>query len=99
MRALILRAAARIAQGEIAEQKPRHADVFDDVLGASQDNRRDAVRFEVTGGQTHGLVTHRSNRDENDGVDLVFAHPRQELRAVLVEGGAMAAVGRSAVET
>ena len=98
LRCRIVRPAGRIAEREIAEQEPRHADIFDDVLGASHDDRRDAVRFEVTGGQTHGLVTHRSNRDENSGVHFVFAQPRQQLRAILFEGHAVAAVGRRAVK-
>ena len=98
LRFRVMRPARRIAEREIAEQKARHADIFDNVLGASHDHGRDAVLFEVTGGQTHGLVTHRSNRDENDRVNLVLAHPLQQLRAIPVQGRAVAAVGRRAVK-
>src|ERR1700674_4782194 len=48
---------------------------------------------------THGLVTHRSNRDEDDRVDPVIAKPRQQLRTVPLEGRAVAAVGRGTVKT
>ena len=52
----------------------------------------------MTCGQTHGLVTHRSIGDENGGVGVIGAAARQQFRAVPLDRGAVAAVGRGAVE-
>src|SRR6516165_1330339 len=57
LRLRVLGPAGRIAQWKIAEQKARHAAIFDDVLGAAHDDRRDAVLFQMPCGQTHGLTT------------------------------------------
>ena len=48
--------------------------------------------------ETHGLVAHRSIGDENGRLDAVGAAARQEFGAVLVEGRAVAAICRRAVE-
>jgi hypothetical protein len=52
----------------------------------------------VPGGQTHGLVAHRSVGDEDGGIDPILAAARQQFGAVLFEGAAVAAVCRHAVE-
>src|SRR6185312_16020127 len=56
----VVRLPGRVAERKVAEQEARDADIFDDILGTAHDDRRDAILFEVTGGQTHGLVTYRS---------------------------------------
>ena len=53
---------ARIAEREVKEDKPGYSTVLNNVLGGSEHDGRNAVRFEVTCNQTHGLVTDRSNR-------------------------------------
>jgi hypothetical protein len=46
--------------------------MFNNVLGRTEHDRWDAVRFEVSCNQTHGLVTDRSNRCHHRQVDVVF---------------------------
>src|SRR5438270_11749286 len=71
LRGRVLGPARRIAQRKVAEQKARHAAIFDDVLGAAHDDGGDAVLFQMPCGQTHGLVAHRSIGDENSGVGAI----------------------------
>jgi len=52
----------------------------------------------MPGGQTHGLVAHRSIGNENSRVGAIGKAARQQFRAVLLDGRSMAAVGRRAVE-
>jgi hypothetical protein len=52
----------------------------------------------MPGGQTHGLLAHRSIGDENGGIGLVGTATRQQLRTIPLNGCSMAAVGRRAVE-
>src|SRR5258708_6173139 len=54
LRLRVERLARGVAERKIAEEKPRHAAVLDDVLRRAHDHGRDAVRFEVAGDQTHG---------------------------------------------
>ena len=89
---------ARIAQWEIAEEKARHAAMFDDVPGRADDHGRDAVRFEMTGDQTDGLVADGSKCCENRRVDLVFAQSPQDLRCVVLVRLPMTVIGRCTVE-
>ncbi len=63
---------ARITEREVQEHKPGHAAMFNNVLGRTEHDRWDAVRFEVSCNQTHGLVTDRSNRCHHRQVDVVF---------------------------
>src|SRR4029079_15979836 len=95
----LVRLAAGIAEREIAEQEARRAGPFDDVLGGPHDHRRDAVSFEVSGDQTHGLVADGSSRHQQSGVVLVLPAARQDLRRIGLDRYALAAVGRRTVET
>lgn len=71
--------AAGIAKREVGKQEASDAAVFDDVPGTTDDHSGDAIRFEVSGNQTHGLVTDRSNRDEDGGIDRILLTPLQDL--------------------
>ena len=62
--------AARVAKWKIGEEKSRDATMFDDVGGRSDDDRRNAIFFEVTGDQTHGLMANRSNWNEDYDVRM-----------------------------
>ena len=88
----------RVAKRQIAEQKTRHTAVFHDVFGTPHDHRWDAVRFQVSSDQTHGLVAHRSIRHEQGNVCLVFLTAAQNLWAILLHGHALAAVRGGAVK-
>mgnify|MGYP003347131234 CR=1 FL=1 len=90
--------AAGVAEREIGEQEPRHAAVLDDIARRADDHRRDAVRFQVAGDQTHGLVADRSQRGEDRGLGFVFLQAAQDLGGVLFDRLAMAVVGGGAVE-
>ena len=72
--------------------------MLDDVLGRAHDHRGDAVPFEISGDQTHGLVTDGSSRHQQRRVDLVLPAARQDLRRIGLQRHALAAVGRRAVE-
>ena len=90
----VLRASRRVAPRKIAEQEARRARKFDDVLGATDNNGGDAVLLQMPGRQTHGLMTYRSIRDENCGVDTIGAAARQQFGTVLFQRRAVAAVHR-----
>ena len=66
-----------IAEAEVVVAKMTTAIDFPLIAGALPLAAGDAVLFEVTCGQTHGLVTHRSNCDEDDRVSPVVAYPPQ----------------------
>ena len=83
---------SRVAKRKIAEQKTRHATVFHDVFGTPHDHRRDAMCFQVSSDQTHGLVAHGSIRHEQGNVCLIFLTAAQNLWAILLHGHALAAV-------
>ena len=61
---LIPRLAARIPQGKVREQESGNTAVFDDVTPGTQDYRADSVVFKGPCDQTHGLVTHGSQRNQ-----------------------------------
>jgi uncharacterized LabA/DUF88 family protein len=51
LRVRVMRLAGAVAQREIAEQKPRDADMLDDIACAAQHHRRNAVRLKMAGSQ------------------------------------------------
>ncbi len=71
----ITRWAHRVAERQVGKGKARDAHFIDDVSGRTDDERWNAVRFEVTGGQTHGLMTHRSKRCQHRKVNTIFGKP------------------------
>ena len=94
----VVRPPGRVAEREVAEQKARHADIFDDVLGAAHDHGRDAVLLRGAGrpdsrsGDTP--VKPRRGRRRRP-------RPRGSAPAapgILLERHAVAAVGRRAVK-
>ncbi len=91
--------AGGVAKREIAEQQTRHTAVFHDILGTAHNHRRDAMRFQVPGDQTHGLVAHRSSGHDEGGVDLVLLAAVQNLRAIRLQRDALTAIRRHAMET
>ncbi len=65
LRLWIVGLAPGITQGEVAEQKTRHAALFNDIFRTTHDDGGHAIGFEITCGQTHGLMAHRSSRDND----------------------------------
>ena len=98
LRLRVLRPARRIAEREVGEQQARHADVFDDVLGAAHHHGGDAVRLQCAGGEADALVADGTVGDEDGRIDAVGLAARHDLRAVDLERDAVAAVGRQAVK-
>ena len=98
LRLVVKRLAAGVAEWEVTEHEPRHATLLDDVAGGADDDGRDAVRFEVPGYQTHGLVADRSDTDQDRGVDLCLTHPLEDHGRVALDRLALAAHRWYAVE-
>jgi hypothetical protein len=89
---------ARIAEREIKEDEPGDSTVLDDVLGRSEHDGRNAVRFELTCNQTHGLVTDRSNRRHHRHIDLVFDASAHDFGRIDLGGLAFRIAGVDAVK-
>ena len=68
----VVRLAARITEREVGKHHSRNAAMLYDISCSGDDDRRDAVLFEVPCDQTHGLVTYGSDGNENGRVDCVF---------------------------
>ena len=86
-----------ITKWVVDENKTRHTDGFDNVLGAANNDGSDAGLFEGTCNQTHGLVTHRSKRNQNHGVDAIFLCARDDFGRVGM-GAALRFFRRHAIE-
>ena len=78
--------AAWIAERKVGEEKARHAAVFDDVQGRPNDHGRNAIGFEVAGGQTHGLVALSSTAINRKSLDC--ANPTWVIKRARMKGSA-----------
>ena len=95
---LIMGLACRVAERKIAEQKPRHRGVLDDVFGAAHHHGGNAVGLEVSSDQAYGLVANRTVRHQHRHIHLVSLAAREDFGRIGLDGDAMAAVGRRAKE-
>ena len=68
------RLAAGVSEWIVKEDGARRLARLHDVECTGQADCRDAMRFEVSRDQTHGLVTHGSHRYEQDRVYLLTTH-------------------------
>ena len=66
----VKRLAARASQRKVHEHEPRHATVLDDIARRADDDGRNAVFFQVSGNQTHGLVADGSNRCQDRDINF-----------------------------
>ena len=55
---------------------------------ARQTQRRNSLRLDFSRDQSHGLMTNRSDRDQQDEIDLVFDHASRNLRSQLLANAA-----------
>lgn len=85
-----------VAEGEIAPDEAGHPDPFHDVAGAAEDNGGNAVPFEVSGDQTHGLMADRSRRHQQRNVGVQATAGVEGGWRVLVDGGPLTAIGGNA---
>lgn len=81
---LVSRLATRIAERKVGKDKARHPALLDNVTGRAEDDRGNAVRFKMPGDQTHGLVTHRSQGDQQGNIDSIFTAEIEDGRGILV---------------
>lgn len=96
---LIIRLAARVAEGEVREHETGDPALLDDIPRRADYDGRQTIRFKVSSDQTHGLVANRSEREEKRDVDGVSATKIEDFRRILVDSSALAIVRRHAVET
>ena len=82
---LISRLAARIAERKVGKDKARHPALLNDIARRAEDDRRNAVRFKMSGDQTHGLVTHRSQGDQQGNIDPILTTEVEHGRGILVD--------------
>ena len=80
----ITRLAARITERKIGKDKTRHPALLNNIAGRAEDDRGNALRFEMPGDQTHGLVTHRSQGDQQGNIDPILATKVEDGRGILV---------------
>lgn len=89
---------AGIPQWEVSEEEPGHAALLNDVARGAKYHRRYAVRFQVPGDQTHGLVAHRSEANQQCGIDTVLTAPAEQGRGINGVGLALTVRRGNAVE-
>ena len=94
----VVRNAAGVTERKVLEQESWDSTLVDDVTGRADNDRRNAVRFQISGRQTDGLVTDRSDGYEEGDIDAVFAAQPQDLRGIHRAGAAVAVLGRHPVE-
>ena len=79
-------------------QITRHPNVFDNIDRRANDERWNALGFELPCNQTHGLVANGSQRDKERDIDRVFSTQAEDLRRVDLFGVTLRIVGRHRVE-
>lgn len=94
----IIRLATRVAEGEVREHETRDAALLDDIPCRADDDRRQAMRFQVSSDQTHSLVADRSEREEERDVDGVSATEIEDGWRIGGDRSALAIVRRHTIE-
>jgi len=69
---LVAGLAQRIAERKIGKRKPGCAAVLNNIKRTAGYYGWNAVLFEMSRNQTHGLVTHGSQRNQKYGVGLIL---------------------------
>ncbi len=80
----VTRLAARIAERKVGKDKARYPALLNNIAGRAEDDRGNAVRFEMPGDQTHGLVTHRSQGDQQGNIAPILATKVEHGRGILM---------------
>ena len=73
-----------MAQREIEEDSTRWIHRLCNREGTRQTQRRNPLRLDLPRDQSHGLMTDRSDRDQQDKIHLVFDHASRNLRSQLL---------------
>lgn len=90
--------AAGIPEREVGEKEPGDSALLDDVPRRTHNNRGDTGLFEMPGDQTHGLVAHRSEANQQCGIDTVLTAPAEQGRGINGVGLALTVRRGNAVE-
>jgi len=69
-----------ISQWKVRKKETRHAAFLDNIPRRADNNGGNVVFFEMPGYQTHGLVTDRSNRRKNYGINAILFAKLKHLR-------------------
>ena len=93
----VIRHTTGITEWKILEQEPRHTALLDNVASRSNHYRRNAARFQMPCRQTDGLVTNRSQRDQDHHVDGVFLAKPKHFGCHYFTSTALTVIGRYAV--
>lgn len=75
---------AGIAERKVCEKETRYTAMLHHIHRRADDRGRDAVCFEMSGDQTHGLVTDRSKRAEDCRIRAVLAQSTRGATSSLV---------------
>ena len=94
----VVGAAAGVSEWEVREEEAGDAAVLGDIAGAADDNGGDTVGFEVTSGQSDGLMADGSDGDEEGDVYSVLLARFEQGGRVGFAGAALGVFGREAVE-
>lgn len=78
----VVGSAAWTAEGKVGEHKAGHSALFDNVSGTSDHDSGNADVLQMAGDQTHGLMTDRSERDQQHQVDIILPAPDADLFGV-----------------
>jgi hypothetical protein len=70
-----------MAQRKIEEDSTWRIHRLRNRKGTRQTQRRNPLRFDLPRDQSHGLMTNRSDRDQQDEIHLVFDHASRKLRS------------------
>ena len=82
----ISRLAARVAERKVGKDKARYAALLNNIARRAEDDRGDTVRFKMSGNQTHGLVTHRSQGDQQGNINSILMTEVEHRRGILMDG-------------
>ena len=81
---LVVGLAARITERKVGKDKARYPALLDNIARRAEDDRWDTLCFKMSGDQTHGLVTHRSQGDQQDNIDSVLTAEVEHGRGILL---------------
>lgn len=81
---LVVGLAARITERKVGKDKARYAALLNNIAGRAEDDRWDTLCFKMSGDQTHGLVTHRSQGDQQGNIDPILTTEVEHGRGILL---------------
>lgn len=68
----VIRGTTWVAERQIGEDEAGDRRLFDDVTSAADDDGGESGLLQPSSHQTHGLMTDRSKRDEQNQIDVVI---------------------------